>query len=103
MAGFDLPIRAIREQMASAFHLVVQLARFADGARRVVTISEVVGMEETTVTMQDLFKFEVSSIEADGRINGELMPTGLMPTFAERFTRAGIALESILPNIARWT
>jgi len=103
MAGFDLPVRAIREQMAAAFHLVVQLARFADGARRVVSVSEVVGMEETTVTMQELFKFEVASIEPDGRIDGALAATGLMPTFAERFTRAGIALESFLPNIARWT
>jgi len=103
MAGFDLPVRAIREQMSAAFHLVVQLARFADGARRVVTVSEVVGMEETTVTMQELFKFEVANIELDGRIDGELAATGLMPTFAERFTRAGIALESFLPNIARWT
>jgi len=102
MAGFDLPVRAIREQMAAAFHLVVQLARFADGSRRVVTVSEVVGMEETTVTMQELFKFEVASIEPDGRIDGALAATGLMPTFAERFTRAGIALESFLPNIARW-
>jgi len=103
MAGFDLPVRAIREQMSAAFHLVIQLARFADGARRVVSISEVVGMEETTVTMQELFKFEVANIELDGRIDGELAATGLMPTFAERFTRAGIALESFLPNIARWT
>jgi len=102
MAGFDLPVRAIREQMAAAFHLIVQLARFADGARRVVSVSEVVGMEETTVTMQELFKFEVASIEPDGRIDGALAATGLMPTFAERFTRAGIALESFLPNIARW-
>ncbi len=102
MAGFDLPVRAIREQMAAAFHLIVQLARFADGARRVVSVSEVVGMEETTVTMQELFKFEVANIEPDGRIDGALAATGLMPTFAERFTRAGIALESFLPNIARW-
>src|SRR5439155_583171 len=72
MAGFDLPVRAIREQMSAAFHLVVQLARFADGARRVVTVSEVVGMEETTVTMQELFKFEVANIELDGqRLGGE--------------------------------
>ena len=102
MAGFDLPVRAIREQMSAAFHLVIQLARFADGARRVVSISEVVGMEETTVTMQEIFKFEVANIEPDGRIDGELAASGLMPTFAERFTRAGIALESFLPNIARW-
>ena len=59
-------------------------------------------MEETTVTMQELFKFEVASIEPDGRIDGGLATTGLTPSFAERFTRAGIALESFLPNIARW-
>src|SRR6266568_5531656 len=90
MAGFDLPVRAIREQMAAAFHLIVQLARFADGARRVVSVSEVVGMEETTVTMQELFKFEVASIEPDGRIDGGLAATGLMPSFAERFTQYGL-------------
>jgi pilus assembly protein CpaF len=102
MAGFDLPVRAIREQMAAAFHIVLQLSRFADGSRRIVTLSEVVSMEETAVTMQDLFKFEITSIESDGRIVGALKPTGIVPTFAERFNKAGIALESIIPNITRW-
>jgi len=103
MAGFDLPARAIREQMASAFHLVVHLSRFADGSRRVVSVSEVVGMEETIVTMQELFKFDVESIEPDGRINGRLRPTGIMPTFAERFMKAGLPIESLIPGLGSWS
>jgi pilus assembly protein CpaF len=102
MAGFDLPTRAIREQMASAFHLIIHLARFADGTRRIINISEVVGMEEATVTMQDLFVFETTSIGEDGRIVGELKSTGIVPTFADRFAKAGVPLESILPNVGRW-
>jgi pilus assembly protein CpaF len=102
MAGFDLPSRAIREQMASAFHLITQLSRFADGSRRVTSIHEVVGMEEATVTMQELFKFQISNIEQDGRIVGELQPTGIMPTFADRFTQAGVPLETIIPMVGRW-
>jgi len=102
MAGFDLPARAIREQMASAFHLIIHLARFADGSRRILNVSEVVGMEEGTITMQDIFTFETRSIGEDGRIVGELEPSGIVPTFADRFTKAGVPLESILPNVARW-
>ncbi|HEY5638655.1 MAG TPA: CpaF family protein, partial [Dehalococcoidia bacterium] len=102
MAGFDLPTRAIREQMASAFHLVVHLARFADGSRRIVSVSEVVGMEEATVTMQDLFLFETGSITEEGQIIGELKSTGIVPTFADRFTKAGVPLESIIPNVGSW-
>jgi pilus assembly protein CpaF len=103
MAGFDLPSRAIREQMASAFHLITQLSRFADGSRRVTSIHEVVGMEESTVTMQELFKFRISNIEQDGRITGELEPTGIVPTFADRFTQAGVPLETIIPTVGRWS
>jgi pilus assembly protein CpaF len=103
MSGFDLPIRAIREQMASAFHLIIQLARFADGSRRVVSINEVVGMEESTVTMQELFKFEITHIEPDGRIVGELITTGIVPTFADRFAQAGVPIESLIPVVGRWS
>jgi pilus assembly protein CpaF len=102
MSGFELPTTAIREQMASAFHLILQLSRFADGSRRLTTITEVVGMEGGTVTLQDLFTFEVSHIELDGRLVGSMEPTGIMPTFAERFTKAGIPLESIVPSLGRW-
>jgi pilus assembly protein CpaF len=102
MAGFDLPIRAIREQMTSAFHVMIQLSRFADGSRRVVGVSEVVGMEDQTITMQEIFKFEISHIEQDGCIVGQLEPTGIMPTFSERFTKAGISIESIIPTLGGW-
>ncbi|HET8945246.1 MAG TPA: CpaF family protein [Dehalococcoidia bacterium] len=103
MAGFDLPARAIREQMAAAFHLIIQLSRFADGSRRLLNISEVVGMEEATVTMQEIFTFETTSIAEDGRIIGELTSTGMVPTFSDRFAKAGVPLDSILPNVGRWS
>ena len=102
MSGFDLTVRAIREQMASAFHLILQLTRFSDGSRRIVSISEVVGMEGEMVTMQDLFRHEIESIDADGRIRGSLESTGIMPTFAERFAKAGVVVESFIPAGGKW-
>ena len=103
MAGFDLPARAIREQMASAFHLIVQLARFADGSRRIVGVSEVVSMEEGTITMQELFVFETGSVSEDGRIEGEIKNTGVMPNFADRFKKAGIPIETLIPDVGTWS
>jgi len=79
------------------------LARFADGSRRITAVSEVVGLEENTVTMQDIFVFETTSISEDGRIVGELRPTGMVPTFIDRFVKAGVAVESILPAMGRWS
>ena len=102
MAGFDLPARAIREQMASAFHLIVQLSRFADGSRRIVGVSEVVSMEEGTVTMQELFVFETDSVGEDGKIVGEIKNTGVMPNFADRFAKAGIPIETLIPDVGSW-
>ena len=92
MAGFDLPVRAIREQVASAIDVVIQIERMRDGSRRIVAISEVVGMEEQTVTMQDLFLFEQHGVDEEGRIVGEMKPTGLRPSFAERLESQGIRL-----------
>ena len=92
MAGLDLPIRAIREQMASAIHLIIQVARLTDGTRRITHVSEVSGMEGQTVTMQDLFRFEQQGIDADGRVIGEFRSTGLRPQFAEKFEVAGLRL-----------
>ena len=102
MAGFDLPARAIREQMASAFHLIVQLSRFADGSRRIVGVSEVVSMEEGTVTMQELFVFETDSIGEDGKIVGKITNTGVMPNFADRFKKAGIPIDTLIPDVGSW-
>jgi pilus assembly protein CpaF len=102
MAGLDLPVRAIREQMASALHIIVHLTRFADGRRRVVSVSEVTGMESDIVTMQDLFRFERRDIDADGRVQGELVPTGIVPTFAETFAKAGISFDWGAQASERW-
>jgi pilus assembly protein CpaF len=96
MAGLELPAFAIREQMASVLHLIIQLSRFPDGARRVTQVSEVVGIESQTVTMQEIMSFEVDSVDANGRINGTLRPTGIMPSFSDRFAKAGLPLDSIL-------
>ena len=96
MANLDLPDRAIREQVASALHLMVQLARFTDGVRRVTHITEITGMEGQIITMQDLFRFDQSGIDEEGRILGQMVPTGIRPSFAERFEVAGIKLPDRL-------
>lgn len=92
MANLDLPDRAVREQMASALHLMVQLARFSDGGRRVTHITEIIGMEGQVITMQDLFRFQQTGVDEEGRILGYIAPTGIRPGFAERFEVAGIQL-----------
>lgn len=92
MANLDLPDRAIREQMASALHLIVQLARFTDGVRRVTHVTEVTGMEGQIVTLQDLFRFRQTGVTPEGKIEGQMEPTGIRPVFAERFDVAGVTL-----------
>ncbi|MBL8097549.1 MAG: CpaF family protein [Anaerolineales bacterium] len=91
MAGMDLPIRAIREQVASAVDLIVQQERMRDGTRKVTTIAEVSGMEGEVITMTDIFLFEQSGTE-NGRIVGRLRPTGLRPKFMDKIEAAGIQL-----------
>ncbi len=98
MAGLDLPVRAIREQMASAFHLMVHLSRSADGRRHVTLVSEITGMESQIVTMQDLFRFDQKGVDAEGRLFGNLEPTGIMPTFVDRFAKSGINLDLGVPT-----
>lgn len=93
MAGFDLPVRAIREQIASAIHLIVHIGRMRDGSRRVTHISEVAGMEQQTVTMQDIFVFEQQGIGPDDKIRGKMTSTGLRPRCADRIQQAGILLR----------
>jgi pilus assembly protein CpaF len=95
MAGFDLPTRAIREQIASALHLVVHIQRFRDGTRRVTQVSEVVGMEGDIVTLSDLYTFDYSAgIGPDGRFLGRPRPTGIRPTFSDHLSELGIALPA---------
>jgi pilus assembly protein CpaF len=91
MAGMDLPVRAIREQIASAIDLIVHQSRMQDGTRKVVNITEVVGMEGDVITMQDIFRFEQTAIE-DGKVLGELVATGLRPKYMDKIEAHGIHL-----------
>ena len=97
MAGFDLPTSAIRQQMASALHLVVQVSRMMDGSRRVTHITEVVGLEGDLVSIQDIFHMPDRSLDASGRFVGELVATGVRPRFADRFRAFGVSEEWIEP------
>jgi pilus assembly protein CpaF len=93
MAGYDLPVRAIREQMASAIDLIVQIGRLRDGTRRVTHVSEVQGMEGDVITLQDLFMFDFGmGVDTDGRFRGHLKATGIRPKFAEKLADLGIRL-----------
>ncbi len=97
MAGMDLPLRAIREQIASAIDIIVQISRHKDGVRRVTHITEVHGMEGDIVTLQDAFTFDYSAgFGADGRLLGRIEPTGVRPRFAERIADHGIPLSTSL-------
>lgn len=92
MAGMDLPVRAIREQIAGAVDLIIQQSRLRDGSRRIVQVTEVQGMEGDTITLQDIFVFHQFGIDENGKVIGELKPTGIRPKFTERFAAAGIQL-----------
>jgi len=93
MAGFDLPVRAIREQMASAIDVIVQLQRLRDGSRRVTHITEVQGMEGDVITLQDVFLFDFGAgVDENGRYRGQLQATGVRPKFAEKLADQGIRL-----------
>jgi pilus assembly protein CpaF len=92
MAGIALPVRAMRDYIASALDMVIHLARLSDGSRRVMRVTEIVGMEEDVITTQDIFVFEQQGIDADGRVIGFHRATGVRPKFTERLVRAGIQL-----------
>lgn len=96
MSGMDLPVRAIREQIASAVNLIVQLSRLKDGSRKTVYITEVQGMEGDVVVLSDIFVFEQQGLDEKGKIIGQLKPTGIRPRFVDRFEENNIYLP---PNI----
>lgn len=97
MAGMDLPLRAVREQIASAIDLVVQITRQKDGVRRVTHVTEVHGMEGDVITLQDAFTFDYAAgYDDEGRIRGHIIPTGVRPRFAERIAEQGIPLPMSL-------
>ena len=91
MAGVELPARAIREQIASALDLIIQISRLKDGSRKITNITEVQGMEGDTIVLQDVFVFEQTGY-VDGKVQGRLRPTGIRPKFSEKFEAAGIKL-----------
>jgi pilus assembly protein CpaF len=98
MAGYDLPVRAIRQQVSSALDLIVHLERMEDGGRRVTAITEVQRMESDVITLQDIFEFKVEAVAADRTVLGSLRPTGLRPSFVHKFDKRGIALPASLFN-----
>ncbi len=94
LAGFDLPVRVIREMMASALDMVVQIARLSDGTRRVTHVTEVAGMEGMTITTQDIYLFVQRGVDKDGRVMGSLEPTGIRPYFTEKLSSLGLSLPA---------
>lgn len=104
MAGMDLPLRAIREQAASAVDVIVQLTRLRDGTRRVTALSEVAGMEGQTLTLQDIYAFDFAAgVSADGKFLGKVQPTGLRPMFIQKLDDLGIRLSpGLFGTAAMW-
>ena len=96
MAGFDLPVKAIRGQAASAIDLIVHLERFEDGTRKVSQITEVLRMESDVITLQDLFTYRLDRVTPERVVIGELRPTTVRPTFLEKFRKHGVELPSTL-------
>jgi pilus assembly protein CpaF len=94
MAGFDLPVRAIRQQISSALDLIVHLERLEDGSRRVTAVTEVQRMESDVVTMQDIFEFKVEAVASDRTVTGKLHATGLRPIFLSKFEKRGVELPA---------
>jgi pilus assembly protein CpaF len=94
LTGIEIPGKAIRELISSSINMVVQVSRYSDGTRRVSSISEVVGMEQTTITTQEIFRFEKLGIEEDGTVRGQFRSTGIRPKAINRFKAAGINLPT---------
>ena len=93
MAGFDLPVRAIREQIASALHLILQVTRMPDGRRVITSLTEVQGMEGDIILLQDIFHYELSQA-GDGTTTGQLAATGLRPRFLDKIAEHGIEVPA---------
>ncbi len=93
MSGMRLPAEAVRGQIASAVHMVVQVMRLSDGKRRLMSVTEITGMEGNVVQMQEIFHFQRISTDPDGTVQGEFRATGLRPKCMEEMTRRGIAFD----------
>jgi pilus assembly protein CpaF len=98
MSGIDIPTRSIRAQIASAIHVVVQVARLSDGRRRLLSLSELTGMEGDVITMQDIFTFRQTGVSADGTVQGRFEATGIRPRFLDQVLSHG---RSLSPDLFR--
>jgi pilus assembly protein CpaF len=94
MTGFDMPIKAMRQQIASAVNILIQASRLQGGIRRVTSITEIVGMEQDTVVMQDIYKYVQEGIDETGRARGHFEATGIRPNFMNKLEAAGVRLPS---------
>jgi pilus assembly protein CpaF len=94
MSGMDLPSRAIREQIAAAVHMIVQVGRLSDGSRKVVNVTEIQGMEGNVIVLQDLFTFQQKGVGEGGKVLGTIQATGMVPKFIDRFNAASIHLPA---------
>ena len=94
MANLNLPEKAVRRQIASAVAIVIQIARLSDGTRRVTHLTEITGMEDDIVSMQDVFVFEKQGVTAEGRVLGTFTATGIRPKFAEKLKASGISVPA---------
>jgi pilus assembly protein CpaF len=96
MSNLNLPEKSVRQQIASAISIVVQVSRMSDGTRKVVSISEITGMEENILSMQDIFTFHRKGVGPDGKVVGTFQPTRIRPKFLERLRISGIMLPPAL-------
>jgi pilus assembly protein CpaF len=103
MANLDLPVRAIREQVASAVDLIIQVTRHPDGGRRITYVTEVAGMEGDVITAQDVFRFEQRGVDPDGRLIGDFVASGIRPGFMAKLEDNGIRLPHEVFGIREWT
>jgi pilus assembly protein CpaF len=94
MAGFELPLKAMRQQIASAVDMIVQASRLQGGVRRITHITEICGMEQDTIVMQDLYHYHQTGIDDNGKARGRFMATGIRPTFMDRLEQAGVRLPA---------
>jgi pilus assembly protein CpaF len=98
----ELPIRAIREQIASAIHVVVHESRFSDGTRKVSKVTEICGLESDHITMQDIFEYVQTGIDPAGRVLGHFRPTGAVPTFLEEIHTRGLTINRTMFDPMQW-
>lgn len=96
MAGMDLPIKAIREQVAGAVHLIIQIGRLSDGSRKIKNVTEVVGMQGDTVTLQEIFRFKEEGFDKNRKVLGQFQAMGMIPTFIEKFEQRGLKIPRSL-------